>query len=272
MESYDSVRPNACNSSSERNVSARQAAKDKTKSQAAQRTASRYLKASRAEREASEKAEFLAIMNEHRAVREMVRSAQEHEKNLLRNQWMLEARKAKRKRLSQFLERLSTAKQSSNAPKVKREEKEVRVVRPSEGRKAKAEALINVHVEKKRRLQESAVARSTENYARKMERLEKLQSDKQVFLERKVKARRENREMRVLRAKVRSIIELALSMTCKKYAQGGFGLEADEYPSIDEFFLEAFNENELKQVLLEIMSRLWRIGTTSFRLRRTERE
>jgi hypothetical protein len=189
----------------------------------------------------NDRAKFLAIINEHRAVREMAKTAQEHEKNQVINQWLAEKHKAKRKQLTEFLNRLLKTKRVTNI--AKNEDKKLKNLKKLEINRAKDKELIVEHMIRKKELIEARIAKKEKKYNKKMERLEKFQSEKQIFLERKVKARRENREKKTLRAKVRNILAMAFSMSCKK------DIFNDNEPlTIDELFLESFNENELKQV------------------------
>jgi len=236
MESYESVRPH-----NPRNESIKQS----IKSHITKKTASRYLCTSRIERETNGRADFLAIINEHRAMREMVKTAREHEKNQMLNQWVLEEHKAKRKQLVEFLNRLSKAKKTTNVVKSE-DNKKVKRLKQQEVNKTKDKEFRMAHMIRREELIGSVIVKKEERYNKKMERLEKLQNDKQAFLERKVKARKENREKKTLRAKVRNILEIAFGMSCKKDI-----LDNTERPTIDELFLESFKEDELKQVVKE---------------------
>eukprot|EP00826_Nyctotherus_ovalis_P046672 TRINITY_DN5305_c0_g7_i1.p1 TRINITY_DN5305_c0_g7~~TRINITY_DN5305_c0_g7_i1.p1 ORF type:complete len:296 (-),score=88.23 TRINITY_DN5305_c0_g7_i1:893-1705(-) len=228
-----------------------------------------YLQADKSNQyiKAAMRSEFLTILSDRKMMREAMRASQELEKKRVMDQWLAVERKAKQKRLKEFLERLSKNQKSftqektqdtidqnimSHIEKNKQNQKD-RIARIKDRFPSNDN---NEYMTRRAELVEREIEQSKGNYERKVRKLEEVQEKRRTLLQNSMQLKREAREKRILRAKVKNIIDQAFGITClrhKQNAEKNLGdkdnkLLAKPPKSLDELFFAKLNDGELRQV------------------------
>jgi hypothetical protein len=212
---------------------------------------------------AAMRSEFLSILSDRKEVRESMKANKELEEKRVMDQWLAVERKAKQKRLKEFLDRLSKNQKLLNQGKTQesidqnikehiekyRQNKKERVVHLKEKLSANEN---HEYINRRAEQIEKQIEQNVENYQRKTEKLKEVQDKRKMLLQRRIQLKREAREKRILRAKVKNIIDQALGKSCERYKQNAEHFEDEVYSrpvkSLDEAFFAKLDDNELKQV------------------------
>lgn len=213
----------------------------------------------------SMRSEFLAILNDRKMMRESVKANQELERKKIMDQWLANERRAKQKKLKEFLARLSKNQKLLNQgltqDSINKNIKE-HIEKYKQFQKEKIANMKekfppndnNEYTTKRTELIEKEIEQNRENYQRKIKKLEEVQDKRTILLQRRMQLKREAREKRILRAKVKNIIDKALGKTCPRHEQSTERFSEESkllsrpQKSLDDAFFAKLDDNELRQV------------------------
>ena len=261
METYDPNKSSK-NQSNQFKLPNKYVTKSGTRSFIAQNADQQYsllLKMDKEEKQ-RDRMEFFSILERHNATRSMIETAKQKDRKLLEDRWMKSTRKVERQRLKDFIGRLSANKNiNTQVPKISQQSncKLLKSKEPKKSARSKMEnqSKIDVHVLRRNVLLEDEIARYKDMADQQLQRTKKVRENKEMLLERKMRLSKETREKKILKAKVRLIMENEIGLSCRKFKQNSLRFASLAENSnendgiIDEIFLEKFNDDELKQII-----------------------
>jgi len=206
---------------------------------------------------------FLSILSDRKMVRESVKANKELEKKRVMDKWLACERRAKQKKLKEFLNRLSKNQKLLNQSKaqesIDRNIKED-IDKYKQNQKEKVATLKekvagndnNEYINRRTDQIEKEIQENIGNYQRKTEKLKEVQDKRRILLQKRMQFKREAREKRILRAKVKSVIDKALGIVCERHKQNAERFECElpskSVKSLDEALFDKLDDNELRYV------------------------
>ena len=199
--------------------------------------------------------DLLSIINDRNETRKEIKEKAEIEKKRIIDRWESDNRKMKKEKLNNFLKRLS-----NNERILKKDQLQIdinimeHIQRTKQNQLEKTERIKNKfplndnkeYIMRKDEMQQNSIERRRGNYVNKIEKLEMVQKKRKFILDQRMQLCKEEREKKILRSKVKTILDKAFGSI---YFKDSNGFEKSRI-DIDDLLISKLTQSELTQVRL----------------------